>query len=60
MTGAASGWAGGGSFCLDLGLDVDVGVELIDGEEAELLLDVLVLEDLSVLLENWPESRTSV
>ena len=31
---------------LDLGLDVDVGVELVDREDAELLLDVLVLEDL--------------
>ena len=38
---------------LDLGLDVDVGVELIDRKDAELLLDVLVLEDLSVLSANW-------
>ena len=37
---------GGRQPLLDLGLDVDVGVELIDGEDAELLLDVLVLEDL--------------
>jgi hypothetical protein len=27
-------------------LDVDVGVELVNGEDAELLLDILVLEDL--------------
>ena len=44
---------------LDLGLDVDVGVELIDREDAELLLDVLVLEDLVgavgelVVLRTW-------
>ena len=37
---------GGRQLLLDLGLDVDVGVELIDREDAELLLDVLVLEDL--------------
>ena len=35
---------------LDLGLDVDVGVELVDREDAELLLDVLVLEDLFGLI----------
>ena len=37
---------GGRQPLLDLGLDVDVGVELVDREDAELLLDVLVLEDL--------------
>ena len=38
--------SGGRQPLLDLGLDVDVGVELVDREDAELLLDVLVLEDL--------------
>ena len=38
---------GGRQLLLDLGLHVDVGVELIDREDAELLLDVLVLEDLA-------------
>ena len=37
---------GGRQLLLDLGLDVGVGVELIDREDAELLLDILVLEDL--------------
>ena len=38
--------SGGRQLLLDLGLHVDVGVELVDREDAELLLDVLVLEDL--------------
>ena len=44
---------------LDLALDVDVGVELVDREDAELLLDVLVLRGSGRCVSaNWPESRS--